>query len=82
MIAIDLAGHRQRDKPHVDYSMAYFVPIYRYCHESRENKETVLVVHRMGTPVIRQFNRLFPQETLGRIIVDGALKRFGPKEQM
>lgn len=37
-------------------------------------KKAVLVGHSMGTPVIRQFYRLYPQQTLGLVIVDGALR--------
>jgi pimeloyl-ACP methyl ester carboxylesterase len=40
----------------------------------------VLVGHSMGTPVIRQFYRLYPKKTLGLVIVDGSL-RGGTKEE-
>ncbi len=36
----------------------------------------------MGTPVIRQFYRIFPDRTLGLVVVDGALRPFGSKAQM
>jgi pimeloyl-ACP methyl ester carboxylesterase len=36
----------------------------------------------VGTPVIRQFYRLYPEKTLGLVIVDGALRLMLPKEQM
>jgi len=45
-------------------------------------KRAVLVGHSMGTPVIQQFYRLFPEKTVGLVIVDGALRVFLPKEQM
>jgi pimeloyl-ACP methyl ester carboxylesterase len=44
-------------------------------------KKAVLVGHSMGTPVIRQFYRLYPEKTLGLVIVDGALRPMGTKEQ-
>jgi pimeloyl-ACP methyl ester carboxylesterase len=42
----------------------------------------VLVGHSMGTPVARQFYRLYPQKTLALVIVDGALRPFGDKKMM
>src|SRR5438874_10886686 len=81
VIAIDLPGHGQSDKPQADYSMAYFARSIEAVMKAAKIKQAVLVGHSMGTPVIRQFYRLFPQETLGLVIVDGALKPFGPKAQ-
>ena len=37
--------------------------------------------HSMGTPVVRQFYRKYPQKTLALVIVDGAIRPFGTKEQ-
>jgi pimeloyl-ACP methyl ester carboxylesterase len=45
-------------------------------------KRAVLVGHSMGTPVVRQFYRLFPDKTAGLVIVDGSLRMLFPKEQM
>jgi len=45
-------------------------------------KRGVLVGHSMGTPVVRQFYRLYPEKTLGLVIVDGALRLFMPPAQM
>lgn len=36
----------------------------------------------MGTPVIREFYRKYPQKTLGLVIVDGPLRPFGDKAMM
>jgi len=44
-------------------------------------KRAVLVGHSMGTPVIRQFYRVFPEKTAGLVIVDGALRILFPEEQ-
>jgi len=81
VIAIDLPGHGQSDKPHVDYTMEYFARSVEAVMKDAGVKEAVLAGHSMGTPVIRQFYRLFPAETLGLIIVDGALKPFGPRAE-
>jgi pimeloyl-ACP methyl ester carboxylesterase len=40
----------------------------------------LLVGHSIGTPVIRQFYRKYPQKTLALVIVDGALRPFGDKQ--
>ena len=82
VIAIDLPGHGQSDKPHADYTMEYFAKSIDAVMKTAKIKQAVLVGHSMGTPVIRQFYRLYPKKTLGLVIVDGALKPFGPKAQM
>jgi len=81
VIAMDLPGHGQSDKPHVDYTMEYFARSVEAVMKDAGVKQAVLAGHSMGTPVIRQFYRLFPAETLGLIIVDGALKPFGPRAE-
>ncbi len=82
VIAVDLPGHGQSDKPHVDYTMEYFAKSIDAVMKAARVKQAVLVGHSMGTPVTRQFYRLFPGKTLGLVIVDGALRPFGPKAQM
>ena len=81
VIAVDLPGHGQSDKPKVDYSMEYFARSIEAVMKKAKVKRAVLVGHSMGTPVIRQFYRLYPKETLGLVIVDGAL-RPGTKSEM
>jgi len=76
-----LPGHGQSDKPKVDYSMEYFARSIEAVMKKAKVKRAVLVGHSMGTPVIRQFYRLYPKETLGLVIVDGAL-RPGTKSEM
>jgi pimeloyl-ACP methyl ester carboxylesterase len=39
-------------------------------------EHAVLVGHSMGTPVVRQFYRLFPGKTKALVFVDGALRPF------
>ncbi|HTK37251.1 MAG TPA: alpha/beta hydrolase [Pyrinomonadaceae bacterium] len=80
VIAIDLVGHGQSDKPEkADYSMEYFAQSVEAVLKKAKVKKVVLVGHSMGTPVIRQFYRLYPDQTLGLVIVDGALRPFGKK---
>ena len=82
VIAIDLPGHGQSDKPKLDYTMQYFARSIEAVMKEAKVEKAVLVGHSMGTPVIRQFYRTYPEQTLGLVIVDGPLKPFGPKAQM
>jgi len=81
VIAVDLPGHGQSDKPQAEYSMNYFARSIEAVMRDAGVKRAVLVGHSMGTPVVRQFYRLYPQETLGLVIVDGGLRPFVPKAQ-
>jgi len=82
VIALDLIGHGQSDKPKADYSIEYFAKSVEAVLKAAKVKKAVLVGHSMGTPVARQFYRLYPDQTLGIVIVDGALRPFAPKAVM
>jgi len=82
VVALDLPGHGRSDKPRVDYTMDYFARSIEAVMRDAGIKRAALVGHSMGTPVIRQFYRLYPEKTLGLVIVDGALRLMLPKEQM
>lgn len=75
-VLIDLPGHGQSDKPHIDYTMDLFARAIDAVLGDAGVDLAVLVGHSMGTPVIRQFYRLFPKKTGGLVVVDGALRRF------
>lgn len=79
-IAVDLPGHGQSDKPKTVYTMDYFAKSIEAVMRDAKVGRAVLVGHSMGTPVARQFYRLYPKKTLGIVIVDGSL-RAGTKEQ-
>jgi len=82
LISVDLVGHGKSDKPRVAYTMDYFArSIDAVLHDAKV-KHAVLVGHSMGTPVMRQFYRLFPDKIAGLVIVDGALRLLLPKAQM
>lgn len=81
-IAIDLPGHGMSDRPQANYSMEYFARSIEAVMKDAKVTKAVLIGHSMGTPVIRQFYRLYPEKTLSLIVVDGALKPFGTKEQV
>jgi len=82
VIAIDLPGHGQSDKPQVTYSMDYFARAVDAVMRDAKVKRAVLVGHSMGTPVARQFYRKYPEKTLAIVIVDGSLRPFGDKAFM
>lgn len=82
VIAVDLPGHGQSDKPQAAYTMEYFARAIEAVMRDAKVKRAVLVGHSMGTPIARQFYRKYPDKTLGIVIVDGALKPFGDKAMM
>jgi pimeloyl-ACP methyl ester carboxylesterase len=79
LIAIDLPGHGLSDKPEITYNMDLFARAVDAVLRDAKVKRAVLVGHSMGTPVIRQFYRKYPEKTLALVIVDGALRPFGNK---
>lgn len=82
VIAIDLPGHGQSDKPQITYSMDLFARAVEAVLRDARVKRAVLVGHSMGTPVARQFYRKHPDKTLAIVIVDGSLRPFGDKTMM
>jgi pimeloyl-ACP methyl ester carboxylesterase len=82
VIAIDLPGHGQSDKPPVSYSMDYFARAVEAVMKDAKAKRAVLVGHSMGTPVARQFYRKYPQKTLAIVVVDGVLRPLAEKAMM
>ena len=81
VIALDLPGHGMSDKPETTYSMDFFADAIDAVMKDAGVEHAVLIGHSMGTPVVRQFYRKYPQKTLALVIVDGALRPFGTKEQ-
>jgi pimeloyl-ACP methyl ester carboxylesterase len=82
VIAIDLPGHGESDKPQVTYSMDLFARAIDAVLQDAGVERAALVGHSMGTPVIRQFYRKYPTKTLALVIVDGNLRPFANPEQM
>ena len=79
VIALDLPGHGQSDKPQVAYTMDHFAAAIDAVMKDAKVERAVLLGHSMGTPVVRQFYRNYPKKTLAIVIVDGALRPFGDK---
>ncbi|HTH38206.1 MAG TPA: alpha/beta hydrolase [Pyrinomonadaceae bacterium] len=82
VIAMDLPGHGQSDKPKVDYSMEFFARAVDAVMKKAGVNRAVLAGHSMGTPITRKYYELYPEKTLGLIVVDGALMPFGPRDQV
>ncbi|MEP6922610.1 MAG: alpha/beta hydrolase [bacterium] len=82
VIAIDLLGHGESDKPQIAYTMKLFARVVDAVLRDAKVKRAVLVGHSMGTPVARQFYRKYPKKTLAIVIVDGALRPFGDKAML
>ena len=80
VIALDLPGHGESDKPQLAYTMDLFANAIDAVMRDAKVERAVVVGHSMGTPVARQFYRKYPQKTLGIVIVDGGLRPFGTKE--
>jgi pimeloyl-ACP methyl ester carboxylesterase len=80
VIALDLPGHGQSDKPEIAYSMDLFAKAVDAVMRDAKVERGVLVGHSMGTPIARQFYRKYPQKTLAIVIVDGGLRPFGDKQ--
>ncbi len=80
VIALDLPGHGQSDKPELAYSVDLFARAVDAVMRDAKVERAVLVGHSMGTPIARQFYRNYPQKTLAIVIVDGGLRPFGDKQ--
>src|SRR5687768_16466512 len=76
VVAIDLPGHGQSDKPQLAYSMDLFACAVDAVMRDAHVERAVLVGHSMGTPIARQFYRKYPQKTLAIVNVDGPFSPF------
>ena len=82
VFAMDLPGHGNSDKPKIDYSIEYFAKSVDAVMKKAGVKKAVFAGHSMGTPIIRRYYELYPDKTLGLIVVDGALLPFGPRAEV
>jgi pimeloyl-ACP methyl ester carboxylesterase len=76
LLLIDLPGHGKSDRPKVKYTMDVFARATDAVMKDAGVGEAVLAGHSMGTPVARQYYRLFPKKTAGLIAVDGSFRPF------
>lgn len=80
VIAVDLIGHGKSDKPEVAYTMDLFARSLAAVLAEAKVRRAVLVGHSMGTPVARQFYRLYPDKVRSLVIVDGSLRPYFSRE--
>jgi len=74
VITLDLPGHGKSDPPKDGkFSMAVFARAVEAVRVEAKIDRAVLVGHSMGTPVIREYARLYPQHVAGLVPVDGLL---------
>lgn len=79
VVALDLPGHGQSDKPQLAYTMDHFAAAIDAVMKDAKVERGIILGHSMGTPVARQFYRKYPKKTLAIVIVDGGLRPFGEK---
>ena len=82
VILVDLPGHGQSDKPQIAYTMDLFARAVDAVLRDAGVDRAVIVGHSMGTPVMCEFYRKYPQKTLGLVIVDGPLRAFLDQKMM
>jgi len=80
VIAIDLPGHGRSDAPEVAYTMELFARAVEAVMRDAGVAKAVLVGHSMGTPVVREFYRLHPDETQALVAVDGSFRALFSRE--
>lgn len=81
VIFIDLPGHGKSDRPKTNYTMEYFARSIEAVMRDAKVKKAVLAGHSMGAPVIHNFYKLYPDKTLGMVVVDGALRPYDNTEE-
>lgn len=78
VITLDLPGHGKSGSPaNGQLSMDLFAKAVEAARVEAKAGKIVLVGHSMGTPVIRQYARLYPNNVAGLVPVDGVLHLSG-----
>jgi pimeloyl-ACP methyl ester carboxylesterase len=76
MLFVDLPGYGKSDQPKMEYTMDVFAKGIDAVIQDAGVDQGILVGHSMGTPVVRQYYRLFPAKTKALVFVDGGLRPF------
>ena len=72
VLTIDLPGHGKSGKIDAGrFSMALFARAVEAVRAEAKADRIVLVGHSMGTPVIREYAKLYPQHVAALVLVDG-----------
>lgn len=78
VIVLDLPGHGRSDTPVIAYTIDLFARAVDAVARDAGVSRAVLVGHSMGTPVVRQFYRIFPEKTVALVAVDGSFRPLAP----
>jgi pimeloyl-ACP methyl ester carboxylesterase len=73
VITLDLPGHGKSGSPRAVFSMDLFAKAIESVRRDAKVDKMILVGHSMGTPVIRQYARLFPNHVQALVLVDGTV---------
>jgi pimeloyl-ACP methyl ester carboxylesterase len=72
VVTLDLPGHGRSESPKDGkFSMDLFARAVEAVRRESNANRVVLVGHSMGTPVIRQYARLYPAHVAALVLVDG-----------
>src|ERR1700691_520950 len=72
VITLDLPGHGQSGSPKDGkFSMDLFARAVEAVRKDSKADRVVLVGHSMGTPVVIEYARLYPEHTAALVFVDG-----------
>jgi len=75
VLTLDLPGHGKSGSPKDGmFSMELFARAVEAVRSEAKADKVVLVGHSMGTPVIVQYARMFPQHTAALVFVDGLVR--------
>lgn len=78
VITLDLPGHGKSSSPaNSPLTMELFAKSIEAVRVEAKAGKIVLVGHSMGTPVIRQYARMYPSNVAGMVPVDGVLRLSG-----
>lgn len=76
LVLLDLPGHGESDKSgQLDYSIRFHALALESVIRDAGVDRAVLVGHSMGTPVIREFYRMYPGRVSALVAVDGSLRQ-------
>jgi len=74
VITLDLPGHGKSGSPKDGkLSMDLFARAIEAVRQEAKADRAVLIGHSMGTPVIMQYARLYPEHTVALVLVDGSV---------
>ncbi len=75
LVLIDLPGHGQSDKPHIQYTMDFFASAVLTVMRDADVDKVTLIGHSMGTPVICRVYKQAPEKVAALVAIDGILRK-------